>query len=216
MEKLYCCKHRGLKILLPSLNVKDTQNYACQHSWYPWGEASFSGDAVWPCLWKNLLSSHRDTELISHNKEEWARLGNSEISITGWILSLVSRPVYAQSSIFVPISSIGSCTEHVYPCICTHITTHIFLWGSIPENQFISEIVAVPELLPLFLTEMGQFNSFSGKDETEKKNIACKYHAVSAPQLICKLLPEMTLKKDRQSTLPVCNRLGIFSSYLIT
>lgn len=34
---------------------------------------------------------------------------------------------------------------------------------------------------------MGQFNSLSGKDETEKKNMAYKYHAVSALQLIRKL-----------------------------
>jgi len=73
MEKPHCCKHRGLKILSPSLNVKDTQTHAHQHSQYPWGEASFRGDAVWECLWKNILSSHRHTELISHNMEERGR-----------------------------------------------------------------------------------------------------------------------------------------------
>lgn len=63
---------------------------------------------------------------------------------------------------------------------------------------------------------MGQFNSLSGKDETEKKNTVYKYYAVSAPQLIHKLLLEMTLKKDGQSTLLVHKGLDIFSSYLIT
>lgn len=139
MEKPHCCTHGGLKILSPSLNVKDTQNYACQCSLYPWGEASFSGDAVWECLQKNL-SSRGDTELVSHNMEEWVGHGNSEISVTGWILALVSWPVYAKSSIFAPISSIGSCPEHVYTCLCTHISTHIFLWGSIPEDWLMSEI----------------------------------------------------------------------------
>lgn len=63
---------------------------------------------------------------------------------------------------------------------------------------------------------MGKFNSFSGKDETEKKNMAYKYHAVSTPHLIRKLLLEMTLKKDVQSTLLVRNGLDIFSLYFIT
>lgn len=63
---------------------------------------------------------------------------------------------------------------------------------------------------------MGQFNSLSGKDETEKKNMAYKYHAVSAPQLIHKLLLEITLKKDRQSTLPVHNGHDIPHNLIIT
>lgn len=65
---------------------------------------------------------------------------------------------------------------------------------------------------------MGQFNSLSGKDETEKKNMAYKYHAVSALQLIRKLLLEMTLQKRRAKhfTITLCNGLEIFSSYLIT
>lgn len=125
MEKPCCCKHISLKVLSPSLNVKDTQNYACWCSFYPLGEASFSGEAAWERLRKNLLSPHRDMELISHNMEEWVGLGNSEISITGWVLVLVSWPVYPKISNFAPVSSISSCIESVYTCMYRHIHTLI-------------------------------------------------------------------------------------------
>lgn len=50
---------------------------------HPWVKASFSGDAAWEQGWKNLLRSHRYPELVNHSIEEWAELGNLEISITG-------------------------------------------------------------------------------------------------------------------------------------
>lgn len=56
-EKPHCFKHGGLKILLPSLNVKDTHNSECQRSISPWGEASFSGVQLGN-VFRKVLSMH--------------------------------------------------------------------------------------------------------------------------------------------------------------
>lgn len=77
----------------------------------------------------------------------------------------------------------------------THTNPHTCLWGSIPENRFVSKIFTISELLPLFLSETGQLNSLPGKDETEKKNMTYKYHTMLTLHLICKILLETTLKK---------------------
>lgn len=78
----------------------------------------------------------------------------------------------------------------------THTNPHTCLWGSIPDNQFVSKIFTISELLPLFLSETGQLNSLPGKDETEKKNMTYKYHTMLTLHLICKILLETTLKKS--------------------